>query len=131
MSTTTRKGHKKAAEKGGKPQKVVLSNRQGRRYNQINDKSGGKKGAHMKTKKFTRKEIVKDWKKNKLLYLMAVPLIAFFIVFAYLPMGGILMAFENYKQKLGIFRSQGVGLENFKTFFNRYLRGVSFGIRLC
>ena len=34
----------------------------------------------MKTKKFTRKEIVKDWKKNKLLYLMAVPLIAFFIV---------------------------------------------------
>lgn len=31
----------------------------------------------MKTKKFTRKEIVKDWKKNKLLYLMAVPLIAF------------------------------------------------------
>lgn len=81
---------------------MVLSNRQGRRYNQINDKSGGKKGAHMKTKKFTRKEIVKDWKKNKLLYLMAVPLIAFFIVFAYLPMGGILMAFENYKPKLGI-----------------------------
>ena len=71
----------------------------------------------MKTKKFTRKEIVKDWKKNKLLYLMAVPLIAFFIVFAYLPMGGILMAFENYKPKLGILRSQWVGLENFKDFF--------------
>lgn len=72
----------------------------------------------MKTKKFTRKEIVKDWKKNKLLYLMAVPLIAFFIVFAYLPMGGILMAFENYKPKLGILRSQWVGLENFKDFFS-------------
>lgn len=41
------------------------------------------------------------------------------------------MAFENYKPKLGILRSQWVGLENFKDFFNRYLRGVSFGIRLC
>jgi putative aldouronate transport system permease protein len=72
----------------------------------------------MKNHKFTRKAIVRDWKQHWMLYLMAVPLIAFFIIFAYLPMGGVLMAFENYKPKLGILGSQWVGLANFADFFS-------------
>lgn len=50
--------------------------------------------------------------------LMAVPLIAFFIIFAYMPMGGLLMAFENYRPNKGIFGSEFVGLQNFMDFFN-------------
>lgn len=72
----------------------------------------------MKPRKFTRQAIVKDWKQNKFLYLMVLPLIAFFIIFAYLPMGGLLMAFENFKPKLGVFGSEWVGLKNFADFFS-------------
>lgn len=73
----------------------------------------GKRKPH----KFTRKAMAKDWKRNRILYLMLLPMVVFFIVFAYLPMGGLLMAFENYKPKTGIFGSTWVGLQNFKDFF--------------
>ena len=72
----------------------------------------------MKTRKFTKRAIVKDFKTNKFLYLMAIPLIAFFVIFAYLPMGGLLMAFEDFKPKLGILGSPFVGLDNFADFFS-------------
>ena len=68
-------------------------------------------------RKFTRRAIARDWKRNRILYLMLLPMVVFFIVFAYLPMGGLLMAFENYKPKTGIFGSAWVGLQNFKDFF--------------
>jgi putative aldouronate transport system permease protein len=35
------------------------------------------------------------------------------LVYHYIPMGGIILAFNNYKPRLGIFRSPWVGLENF------------------
>lgn len=69
-------------------------------------------------KKFTRQAVVKDLKKNRIVYLMAVPGIVFFIVFAYVPMFGLLMAFEDYKPKLGIFGSPFVGFQHFIDFFN-------------
>ena len=72
----------------------------------------------MKTRKFTKRAIVKDFKTNKFLYLMAIPLIAFFVIFAYLPMGGLLMAFEDFKPNLGILGSPFVGLDNFADFFS-------------
>lgn len=71
----------------------------------------------MKERKFTWVAIKKDFRKHWTLYLMAVPLIAYFVVFAYLPMGGLWMAFTNYKPKLGIFGSPFVGLKNFTDFF--------------
>ena len=48
---------------------------------------------------------------------MVLPAIAFYIIFHYIPMGGLLMAFENYKPKLGFFGSPFVGLKNFADFF--------------
>jgi putative aldouronate transport system permease protein len=64
--------------------------------------------------------IKKDWKRNKTIYLMVLPVIAFYIIFQYAPMAGVLMAFENYSIKDGIFGSQWVGLKNFLDFFNSY-----------
>lgn len=72
-------------------------------------------------KKFTKEAIVKDWKKNKYRYLLILPLVLFFIVFSYLPMVGISMAFCNYKPKFGIVRSlfeNFVGFKNFTDFFS-------------
>lgn len=84
----------------------------------------GQKGAVValhqaaKTRLFTRKNIVRDFRRNKLVYLMAVPLLAFFVIFHYLPMGGLVMAFQNYKPKLGMTGSPWVGLQNFVDFFD-------------
>ena len=45
-------------------------------------------------------------KKNLVLYLMTVPGILFFLVFSYIPMGGLVMAFQNFKPLLGFTKSQ-------------------------
>lgn len=45
----------------------------------------------------------------------ALPILLVFI-FKYLPMGGIILAFKNYKFNLGIFRSPWVGFDNFEFF---------------
>lgn len=72
----------------------------------------------MKARKFTWAAIKSDMRRHWALYLMVLPLIAFIIIFAYMPMGGLMMAFENYRPNLGIFRSELVGLKNFMDFFN-------------
>ena len=76
-----------------------------------------------KEKKYTKEAIAKDLKRNWKRYLLILPLILFYVVFAYLPMGGILMAFSDYKPKLGIFGSlfkRFVGLKNFTDFFGSF-----------
>ena len=65
-----------------------------------------------------RRLIRRDWKMNKAVYLMAVPVIVYFFIFNYIPMGGILMAFEDYSIKKGIFGSTFVGFDNVIRFFN-------------
>ena len=52
-----------------------------------------------------------------ILYVMLIPGIIMFFLFMYKPMVGLLMAFENYNFKKGIFGSEWVGLANFKRFF--------------
>ncbi len=59
----------------------------------------------------------KELKKNRQLYIMCIPALVFLILFAYIPMAGIWMAFTKYNIKDGIFGSPFVGLANFKYFF--------------
>lgn len=47
------------------------------------------------------------------LYLMVVPVILYYFVFKYLPMAGIVMAFQKYNIFKGMWKSEFVGLENF------------------
>ncbi|KKO53022.1 ABC transporter permease [Paenibacillus sp. DMB20] len=49
-----------------------------------------------------------------MLHLMVLPAVILTFIFAYLPMSGILMAFQNYKPKRGVFGSEWVGLEHFR-----------------
>ena len=65
-----------------------------------------------KTKKRIRLT-TRDW---QLYSLIAIPMIAVFI-FRYLPKGGLLIAFKNYKFNKGILGSNWVGLSNFEFFF--------------
>lgn len=54
---------------------------------------------------------------NKWLYLMMIPAIAWVIIFNYIPMGGITVAFKNFNYMKGIFGSPWCGLQNFKFMF--------------
>ena len=57
-----------------------------------------------------------DLKHNKFLLLMLLPGILFFVVFAYLPMIGIVIAFQDFSAATGILGSKFVGFENFRFF---------------
>ena len=54
---------------------------------------------------------------DKLLYLMLIPVLAWYVIFCYLPMGGITLAFRNYRYDMGLWHSPWVGLEHFKAMF--------------
>ncbi len=59
-------------------------------------------------------------KKDKLLYLLAIPGILYFVLFKYIPMYGISIAFLDYNIYKGFADSPWVGLENFVKLFNMY-----------
>ncbi|MCK8487133.1 ABC transporter permease subunit [Paenibacillus sp. MBLB2552] len=65
----------------------------------------------------TRKTIKKDLKKNWFVYLLAIPVVAWFLVFCYGPMWGVLIAFKDYKPLLGFAESDWVGFKHFIDFF--------------
>ena len=58
----------------------------------------------------------KIWR-SKYLMLMILPAIVFYIIFCYIPMYGVLIAFQDYNSKKGIWGSQWVGFDNFRKVF--------------
>lgn len=59
-------------------------------------------------------------KNNWQLYLLVLPAVIYFVVFNYLPLYGIQIAFKDYKAVDGIAGSAWVGLKHYKNFFNAY-----------
>ena len=68
----------------------------------------------MKSKRISWREI----KRQKFLMICTVCFVIYGIIFYYLPLGGWIMAFQNYKAKDGFFGSQFVGLDKFKFLFS-------------
>ncbi|WP_281891162.1 sugar ABC transporter permease [Paenibacillus sp. YYML68] len=66
------------------------------------------------------RQLLKDIALNKYLYLMMLPIIAYYAVFHYAPMYGALIAFKEYSPVKGVSGSEWVGLANFKEFFGSY-----------
>ena len=56
--------------------------------------------------------------RDKYLIMMIIPAIIFYIVFCYVPMYGVLMAFQKFNPKAGIFGSNFVGFDNFVKVFD-------------
>ncbi|MFC5404616.1 ABC transporter permease [Cohnella soli] len=56
--------------------------------------------------------------KNKVLYLMTLPGLLLILLFSYLPMGGLIIAFKDYRFDKGVFGSAWSGLQNFEFFFS-------------
>ncbi len=57
-------------------------------------------------------------RRNLPLIIMFLPVIAFFIIFRYVPMLGNVIAFKQYNLMEGVFGSPWVGLDNFRMMFN-------------
>lgn len=66
--------------------------------------------------KFNR--LMKEIFKCRYLYLLALPGLLFFLIFKYVPMFGVLIAFQNYSPFKGVFHSPWVGFEHFQRFFS-------------
>lgn len=57
-------------------------------------------------------------RRHPVLYLMALPVIIYYIVFHFLPMFGLIISFQRYVPSKGYFGSEWVGFSNFTRFFN-------------
>ena len=66
------------------------------------------------------KQIRLSIKRNWQLYLFLLLPVVYILVFKYIPMGGIVIAFKDFKTRLGIWGSEWVGFEHFIRFFSTY-----------
>ena len=58
-----------------------------------------------------------SWKKWRVLYLMLIPGLVYIVIFNYIPMYGVTIAFKDFYASKGIMGSPWVGLEHFKRVF--------------
>ena len=71
-------------------------------------------------KKAKRARTWKLIKKNKMVYLMLLPVLVYYILFHYKPMYGIIIAFQDFNPRRGVLGSPWVGLKHFRDFFGGY-----------
>lgn len=63
---------------------------------------------------------LRDLRINKYVYLMLVPVVAYYVIFYYVPMYGLQIAFKDYSPGLGMWNSEWVGFRHFESFFESY-----------
>lgn len=64
-----------------------------------------------------RSRFLREMTKNGELYLIALPVIAYYILFHYVPMYGAQIAFKDFSPSTGIAGSPWVGFQHFRDFF--------------
>ncbi len=72
----------------------------------------------MATQEKKRNITWKEMKKQKVLILWSLVIVIYGVIFCYLPLGGWIMAFQDYKPKDGLLHSTFVGLDKFKQLFS-------------
>lgn len=70
-----------------------------------------------------KRPIIRDLKRNKYIYLMIIPVVLWYLLFCYLPMYGIVIAFQDFNLVKGFTGSRWIGLQNFIGFFNSVYAG--------
>jgi len=60
----------------------------------------------------------RDFRKNYPVYILFIPVFAYFDLFSYWPMAGVSMAFQDYDIVKGMFGSPGAGFKHFANFFS-------------
>ncbi|RKN78201.1 ABC transporter permease [Paenibacillus ginsengarvi] len=67
-----------------------------------------------------KRRFLRDFALNKYLYVMMIPVLAYYVVFHYAPMYGATIAFKDYSPMKGVMGSEWVGLTHFRDFFGSY-----------
>ncbi|MBB3112846.1 putative aldouronate transport system permease protein [Paenibacillus phyllosphaerae] len=62
--------------------------------------------------------LTKDLIRNKWLYIMMLPVLAYYVMFHYVPMYGAIIAFKQFVPAKGILGSEWVGFKHFREFFD-------------
>jgi putative aldouronate transport system permease protein len=57
------------------------------------------------------------------IYFLALPTVIYFIIWHYIPMAGVVLAFEDYSPRGGVTGSEWIGIANFINFFSTYYFG--------
>ncbi len=83
-----------------------------------NKPSGNAKGGFGGWLKFQLHDWAKALKRDYDVYLLILPVVVYFVIFAYIPMYGIQIAFKNYSPALGFADSPWVGLDHLTRFIN-------------
>lgn len=65
-----------------------------------------------------RPNVLRRLQKDKWLYFLLLPGLLYFLLFKYVPMWGVLLAFKNYQPFTGFWNSEWVGVEHFRLFFS-------------
>jgi putative aldouronate transport system permease protein len=65
-----------------------------------------------------RPNILRRLQRDKWLYILLLPGLLYFLLFKYVPMWGVLLAFKNYQPFTGFWKSDWVGFEHFQLFFS-------------
>jgi putative aldouronate transport system permease protein len=68
----------------------------------------------------TQNLVLKDLKRNKLIYLMVLPMVAYLLIFCYYPMYGAVIAFKTFVPAKGLLGSPWVGFKYFNDFFGSF-----------
>ena len=64
--------------------------------------------------------VKRDFKRNWTAYVFAIPVIAYYLIFHYKPMVGVVIAFKDFRPAIGIWESEWVGLQHFKDYISSY-----------
>lgn len=87
-----------------------------------------------KTASVKKKSKRQTFRENAELSVLTIPGVLYFLIFCYMPMIGIIIAFKDYRNNLGVFGSKWIGFKNFEFFITsqdlaRILRNtVGYGI---
>ncbi|MCR8633062.1 ABC transporter permease [Paenibacillus radicis (ex Xue et al. 2023)] len=75
---------------------------------------GKEESVHVSTES---KRNIRAWKRGIPLYIMIFPGLLYFLIFKYIPMGGVIIAFQQFDPFDGFLKSDWVGLDNFRRLF--------------
>lgn len=65
--------------------------------------------------------VKRDWKRNKSLYIMILPVVMFYLLFMYKPMYGVIIAFMDYAPAKGIWVVSGLDLNILNAFLQDHI----------
>ena len=75
-------------------------------------------------KQFLKGDFCTGIRQHKLLYLLLLPAFVYVLIFCYLPMFGLVIAFQDYKILDGVFGSEFIGMRTFKRIFYAQSQGT-------